>query len=177
MAGANHELVNSCKQAPPKKDDGQSPLQLSLKTGQFAIAECLMIQGANANFVEASRINKWRAPVLHDALRAAAFNSREKDTDKRDRFDHAIKVLKRLLKLGADPNARDSYGNSCLGRAILDARIRLSVSKPSRGAFTDFGVIFATLLKAGADVHATHSARPESAFEETRGTILARFIK
>ncbi|MCT4595158.1 MAG: ankyrin repeat domain-containing protein [Anaeromicrobium sp.] len=37
---------------PPKKDDGQSPLQVALKTGNFQIADFLIDNGANLNFME-----------------------------------------------------------------------------------------------------------------------------
>ena len=33
------ELVNCTAKQPPKKDDGQSPLQVALKTGAFDIAD------------------------------------------------------------------------------------------------------------------------------------------
>src|SRR5205807_725345 len=91
----------------------------AFKTGQFEIANYLIDQGADVNHIEESKVNEWRAPVLHDALRAAAFNAGK------DHFKDAIALIKRMLKLGADPNAVDSYGNNCLIRAILDAKIRL----------------------------------------------------
>lgn len=46
------ELVNCTAKQPPKKDDGQSPLQVALKTGNTAIAEFLIDNGANVNFIE-----------------------------------------------------------------------------------------------------------------------------
>ena len=52
------ELVTSDKEylattnfAPPKKDDGQSGLQVAFKTGNFDIAEYLSEQGADINFI------------------------------------------------------------------------------------------------------------------------------
>lgn len=39
------ELVNCVARQPPKKDDGQSPLQVALKTGTMDIAEYLMDMG------------------------------------------------------------------------------------------------------------------------------------
>src|SRR5262245_51587125 len=76
LLAGNPELVNACASAPPKKDDGQSPLQIAFKCGNFEMAGLLMDQGANVNFMEESEINEWRTPVLHDALRAAAFTAR-----------------------------------------------------------------------------------------------------
>lgn len=61
--------MNCTAKQPPKKDDGQSPLQVALKNGAFDIADYLIDQGADLNFIEdASCCNEWRAPVLHDAF-------------------------------------------------------------------------------------------------------------
>jgi ankyrin repeat protein len=169
---ANKNLVNTCAFAPPKKDDGQSPLQVSLKTGQFAIADYLIENGANVNFMEQSKTNEWTTPVLHDAIRAAAFNAEV------GRFHEALRILKKLLQRGADPNAVDSYGNNCLMRVILDARIRIPAGCESAATsylLADLGEIFKALIEAGADIHAKQGDRP-SAFEDTRGSILERFI-
>ena len=66
------ELVNCTAKQPPKKDDGQSPLQVALKTGAFDIADLLIDNGADLNFMEdESCCNTWRAPVIHDAINAA----------------------------------------------------------------------------------------------------------
>ena len=121
LLNGNKEYLTTCNFAPPKKDDGQSGLQVAFKTANFKIAELLIVQGADVNFIEQSEINEWRAPVLHDCIRAVIFNCRtmQKNTDV---FDFAFSLLNEMLKKGANPNAFDSYGNSCLGRAILDAR-------------------------------------------------------
>ena len=173
LVATNKDFVNICRAAPPKKDDGQSPLQVAFKTAHFEIAAYLIDQGANVNHIEESKINDWRAPVLHDALRAAAFNAGK------DRFKDAIALIKRMLKLGADPNAVDSFGNSSLIRSILDAKICFPIdkTKASSQVVADIAVIFSTLIEAGADVHASNPKRPSSAFQATRGTLLEPFVK
>ena len=83
-----------------------------------------------------------------------------------------------MLERGADPNGVDSYGNTCLMRTILDARIRIPrgfESSASSYLLADIGEVFKALIKAGADVNAKGPDRP-SAIEETRGTILERFL-
>ncbi len=125
------ELVNCVAKQPPKKDDGQSPLQVSLKTGAFEIAEYLMDMGADLNFMEdASCCNAWRAPVLHDAINAAVMNSRWNTNDSIMGFrvfstkqdaDRAYRVLERMIASGADVNALDSYGSSGIWRFCLQA--------------------------------------------------------
>ena len=125
-------LVNCTAKQPPKKDDGQSPLQVALKTGNTAIAGYLLDMGANVNFIEdESCCNAWRTPVLHDAINCAVMLSRWNTDDKymgfqvfstKERAEEALAVLKRMLDMGADVNALDSYGNSGLNRFALQAK-------------------------------------------------------
>ena len=63
MVTENPELVNAPATSPPKKVDGQSPLQIALKCGQFTIADLLIDRGADVGFIELSDINAWRMPV------------------------------------------------------------------------------------------------------------------
>ena len=71
------ELIACTAKQPPKKDDGQSPLQAALKTGRFNIVEYLLDLGADINFMEDDTCcNEWRAPVIHDAINAAVMSSR-----------------------------------------------------------------------------------------------------
>ena len=126
-----HELVNCVARQPPKKDDGQSPLQVSLKTGHTEIAEFLLDKGADVNFIEdESCCNEWRAPVIHDAINCAVMQSRWNTNDilrgfvvhsSKEKAMNALHVLTRMIETGADVNALDSYGNSCLNRFGLQA--------------------------------------------------------
>ena len=52
LISSNPELANCTAKQPPKKDDGQSPLQVALKTGAFEIANYLIDNGADLNFME-----------------------------------------------------------------------------------------------------------------------------
>lgn len=73
LIGNKPELIHCTAKQPPKKDDGQSPLQIALKTGIFDIAEYLLDMGADPNFMEAEDCcyPEQRAPALHDAINAA----------------------------------------------------------------------------------------------------------
>ncbi|MEO6436490.1 MAG: hypothetical protein ABIP55_12125 [Tepidisphaeraceae bacterium] len=121
--------------------------------------------------MEESTINEWRTPVLHDAIRAAVFSSQLGD------FASAIRTMKKMLERGADANALDSYGNTCLMRAIQDAKQRIQGAGADVRAklLVEIGEVFAALIKAGADVHMQRPQRG-SAAEQTRGTILEQFI-
>ena len=119
---AKPELVNCTAKQPPKKDDGQSPLQVALKTGAFDIADYLINQGADLNFMEdASCCNSWRTPVVFDAITAAVMTSRWNTNTSYgglqvfstlEDADRAYEILEKMLQAGADPNRTDSYGNT-----------------------------------------------------------------
>lgn len=127
-------LISCTAKQPPKKDDGQSPLQVALKTGNFEIAEFLLDLQADVNFMESEGCcNEWRAPVIHDAIIAAIMNCRwnvnsevmyggVKVFHTREDADKAYHVLERMIDMGADVNAVDSFGFSCVWRACLQAR-------------------------------------------------------
>jgi hypothetical protein len=155
LVQSDKAYLSACNFAPPKKDDGQSGLQVAFKTGNFEIAQFLIDEGADVNFIEQSEVNEWRAPVLHDCIRATVFNSytMRKDTG---RFDRAFSILTLMLDKKADPNAMDSYGNNCLMRVFLDARQMIDTPAVD---FTDdillkqLRSVFGVLVKAGADVN------------------------
>lgn len=125
------ELVNCIAKQPPKKDDGQSPLQVSLKTGAFDIADYLIENGADLNFMEdVSCCNEWRTPVIHDAINAAVMNCRWNTNNKYTGFkvfatereaQRSYNILEKMLALGSEVNALDSYGNSGIWRFCLQA--------------------------------------------------------
>jgi len=123
------ELIACTSKAPPKKDAGQSPLQVAIKSGHYAIAQMLLNRGADVNFMEAVDCGSdWRMPVVQDAIMAAGMNSRWNtvwngrmtEGSTRERADEAFALLERLVALGADLTRRDSYGNTGLDRALLD---------------------------------------------------------
>lgn len=126
------ELVHCTAKQPPKKDDGQSPLQVALKTGNLEIASYLLDMGADVNFMESEDCcNEWRSPVIHDAIVAAIMNSRWNTNSSisgfevfstKEKADQAYEILKRMLEAEADVNAKDSYGISCLWRFCQQAR-------------------------------------------------------
>jgi hypothetical protein len=107
-------------------------LQVALKTGNIAIANYLLDRGADVNFIEdESCCNAWRTPVLHDAINCAVMCCRWNTNDKymgfrvfstKERAVEALNVLKRMLDMGADVNALDSYGNSGMNRFALQAK-------------------------------------------------------
>ena len=164
LLNSDKEYLTICNVAPPKKDDGQSGLQVAFKTGNFDIASLLIEQGADTNFIETSQINEWTAPVLHDSIRATIFNSYtvQKDTSK---FEKAFSLLQLMLDKNANPNSTDSYGNNCLHRAIMDSR--QMIDNPSADLtngilLQQLRKIFKALITAGADTSLTNEKRPSA---------------
>lgn len=159
-------LVNCVAKSPPKADDGQSPLQVALKTGKFEIANFLIDNGANINFIEQESINEWRTPVLHDAIRACIFSSRYVGyggvQNKKETFESGFSILKKLVKLGADVKSVDSYGNNCLMRASLDAS-QLDLTKNTKELHADLKSVFELLISGGADLNESNDRRPSVA--------------
>jgi hypothetical protein len=95
----------------------------------------------------------------------------------------------RMLSMGADPNMPDSYGNTCLGRAILDARQMIQhpffegqASWAGKGltedernlALSQIRSVFRALVDAGADTTFSDGRRP-SAVDDIKESKLEAF--
>lgn len=196
----NPELINCTAKQPPKKDDGQSPLQEAIKSGNFNIADYLIEFGADLNFIENESCNEWKMPVLQDAIMASVMNSRflsntYKNGGKvwelyrtKEQFNTAFNILKKMLELGADINCHDSYGNSSLGRAILDAKQilpRIRYNDPNwvddrplnKELKEDLTQVFNILLKFGADIHEVDKRTGKSLLEFNKQECVAQFLQ
>jgi ankyrin repeat protein len=185
---ANPALIAATATAPPKKDDGQSPLQVAIKSGHFDIAHLLLQEGADVDFIESSTLNLWNAPVLHDAIRAAIFSSRFgrnralpgeppniEVMNTEEQFHTAFGVLERLLDSGADVSKLDSAGNPALMRAVLDSRQIVS-EPPPRDLMHDLERVFSALLQAGADPAWVDPRSQKSLTDAVSGTSLRQLL-
>lgn len=193
------EEIKAVAKQPPKKDDGQSLLQVALKTGQLQIADMLLDFGADVNFMESEDCcNEWRMPVLHDAVMCAVMNSRWNVKDHfentyrmmstKEDADKAYEILERILSLGADINARDSFGNSVLDRALIDAaQILPPFDWSNRTVWSDdrklteelkydLNRIFSLLYKYGASNQWTDKNSGKTLPEEWEGHPAAQFL-
>lgn len=129
------ELVASTATSPPKKDVGQSPLQVAIRTTNFAIAHLLLDRGADINFMEAEDCGAaFRMPVIQDAIRAAIISN---CYDNPNTPDDAFALLKRMVDMGADLTKRDSAGSTALDRAVSDARQGLPSFNRTLGQYAD----------------------------------------
>ena len=193
------ELIACTAKQPPKKDDGQSPLQVALKTGSFDVADYLLDLGADVNFIEAEDCcNAWRAPVLHDAINAAVMTCRWNVAKNihgefqvfstKEEADRAFGILKRMLEMGADVNAVDSYGNTAIWRLCLQARQILpsySYSEHKMGTdriltpelMNDLARIFALIAQYGADLEYIRPNIQKTVKDDFKEEPVGQFLK
>ena len=187
------ETVNCVSTGAPKKDFGQSPLQVALKSSSTEIIHYLLDKGADVNFIEKENsVNPWRAPVIHDAINRAVMCSRwniVRDEgievfNNKEKADEAFEILKRIIELGADVNQKDSYSNACLDRACLQACQILPRKAYNDRLLTnelksDIERIFNLLIESGADLNYINSitARTMTYAEEYMDETLGMFLR
>jgi len=160
-------LISCVSTGAPKKDEGQSPLQVALKASSSEIINYLLDMGADVNFMESADCgNPWRAPVIHDAINRAIMCSRWNVTSPdglevfstEEAANEAFEILKRIISLGADVNGKDSFANAGLCRACLQARQILPFANSNVRVLTedlksDISRIFKLLIDNGADLN------------------------
>ena len=149
------ELVNCVAVPPPKKDNGQSPLQVALKIGAVEIVYYLIENGADVNYMEAEDDDPGlRCPVLHDAVRMVMMSLCYQQFDV---SDEGLHVVEELLKRGADPNKKASNGFDALNMTISDAEYVLDnkiYSASWEKAEQQLMKLFDLLIQYGADFEA-----------------------
>lgn len=115
------ELVNCVSGALPKKDHGQSPLQVAFKTGKYEIADFLIEHGADINFMETEDDDPGlRVPVLFDAINSTITSLCH------ERFDEselAFRYVKKLVERGADVNKSASNGFDAINWSVSQAEL------------------------------------------------------
>lgn len=147
------ELVNCISGPTPKKDRGQSPLQVAFRTGNYEIANYLLACGADVNFMEAEDGDPGlRAPVLFDAVNASICSLCYNDFAG---SDAAFGYVKRLIAAGADVNKLASNGHDAITWSITRSEMifeRASaypdIQNAARSRLTE---ILDLLIENGAD--------------------------
>ena len=126
-------LVACVSTPPPKKDVGQSPLQVAIKVHSFDIANYLIDKDADVNFMESEDCgSSQRMPLLHDCI-IGIFISMCYGMKNIEISDKYIMLLKKLLEHGADPNKRNTSDfaalDVCVHRAsyVLDNEVYSNV--------------------------------------------------
>ncbi len=110
----NPELISCTATAPPKKDEGQSSLQVAIKSDNAEVADLLLDWGADVNFMEDHVFYEGdlRAPVLYDAIGQVFLGWGMATSSWYARNDKYLALVSRLLELGANPNKTDSSDKS-----------------------------------------------------------------
>ena len=163
---AKPELLNSVAGPQPKKDHGQSLLQVALKSGNFEIADYLIDKGIDVDFMEAEDNDPGlRAPVLFDAITAAidslcinAFSTQKEIQSRFEKSDRALGLLKRIIADGANVNKRSSNGLSALNWSLHHAEQIMKNAKiypfSQKKVREQLECIFDLLFENGADFNA-----------------------
>lgn len=174
------ELVNCVATPPPKKDNGQSPLQVALKINAIDIINYLIRNNADVNFMEAEDDDPGlRCPVLHDAIRMVMMSL---CYERVEVSDQGLAVVEELLERGANPNKRASNGFDALNMAISDAEYVLDneiYSASWEKAEKQVIKLFDLLIEYGADFEgwADHGHFPEPCpMESNRARYLDDFV-
>lgn len=115
----NITIVNEIYTAKaPKKDIGQSPLQVAIKCGEFEIIELLLENGADSDFMENSALVPPQSvcmSVLHDAIIGVFSTLCYKQYSNSEKYVNLIKIL---LENGANPNRKTSSKILPIGMAV-----------------------------------------------------------
>lgn len=148
----NPEAISGIAVPPPKKDIGQSPLQVAVKTEQFEIAYYLMEQGADVDFMEtqAEGVTMWM-PILHDAIRTVFSCLCYKEIENSKKM---LELTEELLKRGADPNKRAFNTFTALDECVARAHSILD----NQGAYPTVQDITEKQLAAVLDLLLEHGA-------------------
>ena len=126
------EEVNAVSGDKPKRDQGQSLLQVAIKSGHLDIADLLIDRGADLNFIEEpTELNPYCQPVLQTAGGRAVFdcrrmikrwNSQYEMYSSKEKADQSFKVFEKMLELGADISQKDSHGGILLQTLLIETK-------------------------------------------------------
>ena len=106
------ELISCLAKAPPKKDDGQSPLMVAIKSDNLEVAHLLLDRGADVNFRDApSQPGNESAPVWYMAVGQCFMRAGDHVSEQhKERSKGYFLLLRRLLDMGMDPNQKTTTG-------------------------------------------------------------------
>ena len=159
------ELIACLAKAPPKKDDGQSPLMVAIKSDNLEVAHLLLDRGADVNFQDG--INPYginfSAPIWYHAVGQSFLRARHTVGPGPERSKGYFLLLRRLLDMGMEPNRKTSYGLTAWQHALEQYNEFAHDSYPdyyvetareeNRRLREMLKAVLDELLRHGADVH------------------------
>lgn len=104
----NPDLISCLAKAPPKKDDGQSPLMVAIKSDNLEVAHLLLDHGADVNFRDApTQPHNESAPIWYVAVGQCFMRAGDIVSElSKERTRGYFELLRRLLDMGMDPNQK-----------------------------------------------------------------------
>ncbi len=159
------DLISCLAKAPPKKDDGQSPLMVAIKSDNLEVAHLLLDRGADVNFADA--INPYginfSAPIWYHAVGQCFMRAGHTVGPGPERSRGYFLLLRRLLDMGMDPNQKTSHGLNAWQHALSEYDQFARKSYPSyyveeakqenRQLREMLKAVLDELLKHEADIH------------------------
>ena len=128
----NPEEVNAVSGDKSKRDQGQSLLQVAIKSGHLDIADLLIDRGADLNFIEEpTELNPFCQPVIQTAGGRAVFDCRRmikrwkgqyEMHSSKEKADQSFKVFEKMLELGADISQKNSHGGTLLQTILIETK-------------------------------------------------------
>ncbi len=108
------DLISCLAKAPPKKDDGQSPLMVAIKSDNLEVAHLLLDRGADVNFRDApTQPHNESAPIWLNAVGQCFMRAGHTVGPGPERSKGYFLLLRRLLDMGMDPNQKFTSDYSC----------------------------------------------------------------
>ena len=159
------DLISCLAKAPPKKDDGQSPLMVAIKSDNLEVAHLLLDRGADVNFADAINPygSNFGAPIWYDAIVQCFMRAGHTMGPGPERSKGYFLLLRRLLDMGMDPNPKTSHGLTAWQHALEQYDEFARSSYPSyyveeskegnRRLREMLKAVLDELLKHGADIH------------------------
>ena len=120
------EEVNAVSGDKPKRDQGQSLLQVAIKSGHLDIADLLIDRGADLNFIEEpTELNPFCQPVLQTAGGRAVFDCRrmiKRWNGQYEMYSSKEKADRSFKVFGADISQKDSHGGTLLQTILIETK-------------------------------------------------------
>lgn len=160
------ELIACLSKAPPKKDDGQSPLMVAIKSDNAEVAHLLLDRGADVNFRDApTQPYNESVPIWYNAVGQCFMQAGHTVGPGPERSKKYFLLLRRLLDLGMDPNQRatSDFGSRNAWQYALEmynqfAHSSLSDYPPTRETKLEENCRLGKMLRAVLDELLSHGA-------------------
>ena len=165
MLDKKPDLISCLAKAPPKKDDGQSPLMVAIKSDNLEVAHLLLDRGADVNFADAINPygSNFGAPIWYDAIVQCFMRAGHTVGPGPERSKGYFLLLRRLLDMGMDPNQKTSYGLTAWQHALEEydqfahdsyPDYRVETAREEQRRLREMlKAVLDELLKHGADIH------------------------